>query len=101
MSQVPRLIFSARAVERLQGVIEAEAEAGTRLRVTVFGDEAAPRFGFSLDHEVREEDSIIEFGMIEVVLDEESAAALDGSEIDYIDDDEGERFVVRAQQRGW
>ena len=97
MSQVPRLIFSARAVERLRAVLDEEG-GDVRLRVTVFGDTEEPRFGFSLDREVGPEDTVVEFGEIDVVLDPESAAALDGSEVEYFDDDEGERFVVRAQQ---
>lgn len=102
MPGVPRLIFSARAVERLQSVIEDEADSGgLRLRVSVFTDEDEQKFGFSLDREAGPEDTIVEFGAIEVIVDEASAAALDGSEIDYLDDEAGERFVVRAQQQGW
>ncbi len=97
MTGTPRLIFSARAVERLRAVLDDEG-GDVRLRVTVFGDETEPQFGFSLEREVGPEDTVVEFGQIDVVLDAQSAAALDGSEIDYLDDDQGERFIVRAQQ---
>lgn len=98
MTGMPNLIFSARAMDRLQAVIADEEDSdGLKLRVTVFEDEGETRFGFSLEHSAGADDVIMEFGALDVLLDAASATALHGSEIDYIDDDEGERFIVRAQ----
>lgn len=102
MADTPNLIFSARAVEKLRAVMDAEQDsADVRLRVTVLDEDGDTRFGFSLERSAKEDDAVIEFGLIEVLVDAASAPALDGSEVDYIDDDEGERFVVRSQQPGW
>lgn len=102
MAETPNLIFSAAAVEKLREVIDTEGEGeDLRLRVSVIEDEEDQRFGFSLVQAASDDDTVIDFGLIEVVVDSPSASALDGSEVDFLVDDEGERFIVRAQQAGW
>lgn len=99
MTATPNLIFSARAMDRLQAVIADEEDSDQlKLRVSVLEDEGETRFGFSLERNVGADDVVMEFGALDVLLDASSAAQLNGSEIDYIDDDEGERFIVRSQR---
>ncbi|MEM3155608.1 MAG: iron-sulfur cluster assembly accessory protein, partial [Nitrososphaerota archaeon] len=53
------------------------------------------KYGMALDNEVLEDDVVVQNNGIKIVVDEYSAPLLAGSEIDYVEDERGEGFIVR------
>jgi iron-sulfur cluster assembly protein len=59
----------------------------TGLRVFVVGGGCSGyQYGMALAREVDEDDLVIEYGGVKLVVDPDSAPLLEGAEIDYVDD---------------
>jgi len=71
-----------------------EAE-GKHLRIYVQGGGCSGfEYGFTFD-DLREDDQVLEFGSIKVLLDPISLPYLDGSTVDYLEDFRGSGFSVQ------
>lgn len=91
----PELVLTQRAVDRLRAMLEETGETHCRLRIEVTGSEREPNYIFSIEEPTPGDAMTLDFVHIGVVLDPESRQCLRGREVDYRDDTDGERFVIR------
>lgn len=90
------LVFSDSAAAKVKELIEQENNADLMLRVYVTGGGCSGfQYGFTFDESVSEGDTQVEKGGVTLLVDPMSFQYLLGAEIDYVDDLEGARFVIR------
>lgn len=90
------LVFSDSAAAKVKELIEQENNADLMLRVYVTGGGCSGfQYGFTFDESVSEGDTQVEKGGVTLLVDPMSFQYLMGAEIDYVDDLEGARFVIR------
>ncbi|MBA3813560.1 MAG: iron-sulfur cluster insertion protein ErpA [Alphaproteobacteria bacterium] len=53
------------------------------------------QYGFSLDHQINEDDTVFEERNVKVVIDEASLPLVEGAQIDYVEELIGASFVVK------
>ncbi|HHO68121.1 MAG TPA: iron-sulfur cluster insertion protein ErpA [Gammaproteobacteria bacterium] len=90
------LVFTDAAAEKVKSLIEEEKNPDLMLRVYITGGGCSGfQYGFTFDEKVNEGDTEIEKNGIKLLIDPMSFQYLVGAEIDYKDDLEGARFVIR------
>lgn len=90
------LIFSDSAVEKVRELLIEEGSPELKLRVFVQGGGCSGfQYGFTFDELVNEDDTIIDKGGVQLLVDAMSFQYLVGAEIDYKDDLDGAQFVIR------
>lgn len=88
--------FSDAAAAKVKELLAEEANPDLRLRVFVQGGGCSGfQYGFTFDETVNDDDTTIEKGGVELLVDPMSFQYLVGAEIDYKDDLEGAQFVIR------
>ncbi|MBD3647879.1 MAG: iron-sulfur cluster insertion protein ErpA [Pseudomonadales bacterium] len=102
MSQTPDtfepkgMVFTESAAVKARTLIEEENNENLKLRVFVTGGGCSGfEYGFTFDEDVEEDDTTIERDGVELVVDALSYQYLVGSEIDFQEDLQGSRFVVK------
>ena len=81
-----KIEVSDAAVKKVKEILARENKQGFNLRVEVKpGGCAGMSYEFSLDDEIKTEDSIIEKGSLKVVVDKSSLENLKGAKIDYVE----------------
>jgi iron-sulfur cluster assembly protein len=55
---------------------------------------SGPAYGMALDNEPREDDAIVEFSGVRVLVDPQSAQYVEGAQVDYVDGLMGRGFTV-------
>ncbi len=84
------------ASEKVKQLLIEEDNPNLKLRVYVTGGGCSGfQYGFKFDEETLEGDTDVEKNGVTVVVDPMSFQYLAGSEVDFIDDLEGARFVIR------
>ena len=74
------------ASARINNVMNANSELGSRFRVYVTGGGCSGfQYGFKFDSEVAFDDDVIEFGNFSVLLDSMSYPYLYGSTLDFVE----------------
>lgn len=97
-SQVPppALIFTDAAAAKVLQLIEEEDNFDLKLRVYVSGGGCSGfQYGFTFDESVEEGDTQIKNAGVTLLVDPMSFQYLMGAEIDFQDDLEGARFIIR------
>ncbi len=90
------LNISDAVVDKVAEMLAEEGDAALQLRIFVTGGGCSGfQYGFAFDDETKEDDVRVERGPIKVVVDAMSLQYLMGAEIDYEDNLEGARFVIR------
>ena len=90
------LIFTDDAASKVKGLIEEEGNPDLMLRVFVTGGGCSGfQYGFTFDETVNEGDTEVEKNGVKLLVDPMSFQYLVGAEIDYKEDLEGARFVIR------
>ncbi len=90
------MLLSDSARARLESLIEEEGNSGLKLRVYVTGGGCSGfQYGFDFAEEVAEDDSVIEFGDVSLVVDPLSYQYLVGSTVDFEEGLAGARFLVQ------
>ncbi|MCG6656685.1 iron-sulfur cluster insertion protein ErpA [Halomonas campisalis] len=90
------LLLSDSARKRLQSLIEEEGNSQLKLRVYVTGGGCSGfQYGFDFAEDVGDDDALIEFGEVALVIDELSYQYLVGSTVDYEEGLAGARFLVQ------
>ena len=90
-----RVTLSDNAVKRILELAQSPDHAGKNLRITVSGGGCQGfSYGFSCDDEVKDEDSVFEYGGAKLVIDEMSLDMLAGSEVDFAQDLMGAYFKI-------
>ncbi len=93
-SAIP-LVLTASAIERVEQLIEQDANDALKLRVFVTGGGCSGfQYGFTMDELAAEDDTIIESDSATTLVDSISFPYLEGSTIDYVVDLQGSHFVV-------
>lgn len=88
-------IISANAARHIQKILENEAE-GSRLRISVQGGGCSGfQYNFLIDDKMTPDDQIFTHNEVEVVMDFISLGLLNGSQLDYIEDLTGAKFVIK------
>ena len=84
------------AADKVKQLLAEEDNPNLKLRVYITGGGCSGfQYGFKFDDEVNEGDTDVEKNGITVVIDPMSYQYLVGAEVDFIDDLEGARFVIR------
>lgn len=92
----PPLSFTDPAVEKVRELLLEEGNPDLKLRVFVQGGGCSGfQYGFTFDDVLDEDDTVIEKGGVQLLVDPMSFQYLVGAEIDFKDDLEGAQFVIR------
>ena len=95
MTEAPMVSMSQNAVQRLAELIAVKEKSSLMLRVYVQGGGCSGfQYGFQFEEQREEDDLEFERDGVKVLVDSMSLQYLMGSEIDFIDDLMGTRFVV-------
>jgi len=86
---------SENAVQKVKQLLIEEGNPNLKLRVFVSGGGCSGfQYGFKFDDDKNEGDTKIESNGVSIVVDPMSYQYLAGSEVDFVDDLEGARFVI-------
>lgn len=98
MSAAPIKLMPS-AVNKVRDLLEDEGDDSLCLRVFVTGGGCSGfQYGFTFDTEVAEDDTVIQDGIVRVLVDPMSYPYLEGAVLDYKEGLEGARFVVENPQ---
>lgn len=90
------IIFTDAAADKVRELIEEENNPAYKLRVFVQGGGCAGfQYGFTFDETVNEDDAQMVRNGVTLLIDSMSYQYLVGATIDYKDDLEGARFVIK------
>lgn len=98
------LTVTLAAHQKIAMLIQEEAQPGLKLRIYVEGGGCSGfQYGFSFEETAEDDDLLFHFKSpdpnhyppIEVVIDVMSAPYLAGAEVDYQNDVNGERFIIK------
>ncbi len=89
------LTISTEAIQRINQLLEARNNPDLRLRVYIEGGGCSGfQYGFQFDETTEEDDLLMEYQGIKVVVDMLSLQYLSGAEVDFKDDIMGSRFLI-------
>jgi len=92
----PSLVFTDAAASKVSQLIAEEANPELKLRVFISGGGCSGfQYGFTFDENLEDGDTRVENQGVALLVDPMSIQYLAGAEIDYKDDLEGARFVIR------
>lgn len=92
----PSLVFTDSAALKVKELIEEEQNPELKLRVYITGGGCSGfQYGFTFDEKLEEGDTAVENEGVQLLVDPMSFQYLMGAEIDYQDDLEGARFIIR------
>ena len=87
--------FTDNAADKVHSLIAEEDNDNLKLRVFVTGGGCSGfQYGFTIDEDIQEDDTVIENKGAELLVDPLSYQYLVGAKIDYVEGLEGSRFVV-------
>ena len=90
------MVFTQNAVNKVKELIEEEGNPHLKLRAYVTGGGCSGfQYGFSFDEDMAEDDMQVEKNGVYLLIDPISFQYLQGAEIDYKKDIEGEQFIIR------
>ena len=90
------LVFTDNAASKVKGLIEEEGNPDLMLRVFVTGGGCSGfQYGFTFDESINDGDTEVEKNGVKLLVDPMSYQYLVGAEIDYKEDLEGARFVIK------
>jgi iron-sulfur cluster insertion protein len=95
-SPAPSLVFTRSAAAKVAELIAEEGNPNLKLRVFVQGGGCSGfQYGFTFDENPEDGDTHVQNEGVTLLVDPMSIQYLAGAEIDYKDDLEGARFVIR------
>lgn len=90
------MVITEAAVSKVKGLIEEEGNPSLKLRVFVTGGGCSGfQYGFTFEDAVNDGDTEVEKDGVKLLVDPMSFQYLAGAEIDYKEDLEGSRFVIK------
>ncbi len=94
--QQESIIFTDAAANKVGALLQDEDNHAMHLRVYVTGGGCAGfQYGFSFDESKDESDTMVEKNGVKLVVDPMSIQYLLGAEIDFQEDLQGARFVIK------
>jgi iron-sulfur cluster insertion protein len=95
MTEAPMVSMTQNAVQRLAELIAVKDKSSLMLRVYIQGGGCSGfQYGFQFEEQREEDDLEFERDGVKLLVDSMSLQYLMGSEIDFVDDLMGTRFVV-------
>jgi len=92
----PGLLFTNAAALKVSELIRDEGNPNLKLRVFISGGGCSGfQYGFTFDENLEDGDTRVENQGVMLLIDPMSIQYLAGAEIDYKEDLEGARFVIR------
>ncbi len=92
----PGLVFTNAAALKVSQLIQDEGNPNLKLRVFISGGGCSGfQYGFTFDEKSEDGDTHVENQGVTLLIDPMSFQYLAGAEIDYKEDLEGARFVIR------
>ena len=92
----PSLGFTDSAATKVAQLIAGEGNPNLKLRVFISGGGCSGfQYGFTFDEKLEDGDTRVENQGVTLLVDPMSIQYLSGAEIDYKEDLEGARFVIR------
>ncbi|MEC8383422.1 MAG: iron-sulfur cluster insertion protein ErpA [Pseudomonadota bacterium] len=101
MSNQPNLTITDAAALKVHSIIQAEDVTGLKLRTYITGGGCQGfQYGFALEETEKNNDLVFQKTLkdtqtITIIIDPISMQYLDHSTIDYVEDTQGERFIIR------
>jgi iron-sulfur cluster insertion protein len=90
------LVFTSRAATKVKSLIEEEGNAALSLRVAISGGGCSGfQYGFSFEENIEDDDLQVQTDGVRLIVDPISMQYLSGAEVDYAQDLQGERFIIR------
>jgi iron-sulfur cluster insertion protein len=90
------VLFTDNAVAKVRELITEEGNPNLQLRVYVSGGGCSGfQYGFAFEEAVGEGDRVIERDGVRVLIDPVSMQYLNGAQVDFQDDLDGSRFVIK------
>lgn len=87
--------ISPLASEKLKEILVEQGEEGSSLRVVLMpGAHGGAQYMLALEREARSDDTIIDSGGVQILIDPDSAPMMEGAEIDYMDGLMRSGFVI-------
>jgi iron-sulfur cluster insertion protein len=95
-TQQNELVFTDNAANKVAELISEENNPSLKLRVSIQGGGCSGfQYDFSFDEAVNDDDFVFEKNNVQLLIDAMSYQYLSGAEIDYRDDLDGARFIIR------
>lgn len=98
----PSILFSVSAADKVASLIAEEENPNLNLRVYITGGGCSGfQYGFTFDETIQDDDTVIEQNgssgdtSVKLLVDSMSYQYLQNAEIDYVQDIQGEQFVIR------
>ncbi len=92
----PALVFTDAAALKVSELIEKEGNPDLKLRVFISGGGCSGfQYGFTFEEQLADGDASVNNQGVTLLIDPMSVQYLMGAEIDYKEDLEGSRFVIR------
>ena len=89
------LVFTEHAADKVKELSARQEKAGAMLRVYIQGGGCSGfQYGFALEDQENQDDMVVETEGVKLLVDPMSFQYLMGSEIDYLEDLQGARFVI-------
>lgn len=90
--------ITAMAEQKIKELIVEEKDA-VGLRIYVKGGGChGYQYGMAFESKVADDDTVIEKGGVQVIMDSQSAPLLQGAEVDYVDSLQGSGFSIKNPQ---
>ncbi len=90
------VLFTDNAATKVSELIAEEGNPNLKLRISVAGGGCAGlQYNFAFDETSEITDAVFTRGAVTLVIDEQSLPYLNGAEIDYAEDLNGSRFVIK------
>jgi iron-sulfur cluster insertion protein len=90
------MVFTDRAASRVKELIDEEGNPDLKLRVYISGGGCSGfQYGFTFEESQAEDDTVVENGGVKLVIDPMSYQYLMGAEIDFQEDLQGARFIIK------
>ncbi len=87
--------ISPMASEKLKEILVEQGEEGSSLRVVLMpGANGGAQYMLALEKEARSDDTVIDSGGVQILIDSDSAPMMEGAEIDYMDGLMRSGFVI-------
>jgi iron-sulfur cluster insertion protein len=92
------ITITSTAEQKIKELIVEEKDA-VGLRIYVKGGGChGYQYGMAFESKVADDDTVIEKGGVQVIMDSQSAPLLQGAEVDYVDSLQGSGFAIKNPQ---
>jgi iron-sulfur cluster insertion protein len=89
------LVFTEHAADKVRQLSARQEQSDSMLRVYIQGGGCSGfQYGFALEAQENQDDMVVETDGVKLLVDPMSFQYLMGSEIDYLEDLQGARFVI-------